>query len=164
MTVYKPWYYRRRCPLFFKFCLPTYRAVHPFKSCLLVTSLLLWLFGALTLISVIIACTAVQCTTFAAALVPLACLAMWVGYFALHCAWASHLLDQPPDDEEESVSAPTLKGAKPIPTELDLEEQKMEELSAEPLAEQTDDMRGTGYWKFVEDEPWQIKCNRNELR
>ncbi|KRX17126.1 hypothetical protein T07_1364, partial [Trichinella nelsoni] len=132
-----------------------------FRHCLLFFSVILWLVGALTLLCVVIACSAVHCKAYAAGLSPLACLCMWVGYFLFHCAWGSHLLDQP--EEEETTRSPSAKiqSSAHIPTALEIEEQ--EELENSP-ALATNDSTMVGYWKFVEEEPWQIKCSRDELR
>ncbi|KRX48742.1 hypothetical protein T06_3581, partial [Trichinella sp. T6] len=160
-NMYRPWYYKRKCPMFFDFMLPVYKSVYSIKHCLLFFSVILWLVGALTLLCVVIACSAVHCKAYAAGLSPLACLCMWVGYFLFHCAWGSHLLDQP--EEEETTRSPSAKiqSSAHIPTALEIEEQ--EELENSP-ALATNDSTMVGYWKFVEEEPWQIKCSRDELR
>uniref|UniRef100_A0A183ICH3 WW domain-containing protein n=1 Tax=Soboliphyme baturini TaxID=241478 RepID=A0A183ICH3_9BILA len=87
--------------------------------------------------------------------VSLACVLIWLGYALFHCAWASFLL------RDEGGTSVAQKGAG-----NDVLLQVEAAAAVDGPAGQTEnyDPKNTGYWKFVDDEPWQVKCNRNELR
>ncbi|VDN54511.1 unnamed protein product [Dracunculus medinensis] len=151
MSQYEPWYLRRQCPIFCHICIPVYTGVWPARKVVLIIGAILFAIGIMILLGLLLTCIAVECSTIASALVPLALILIIVGILLFHCGWAAHLLDG--DGAIEIPASTTIyKDDEKLPNENELA--VFESAYREPLPE----IRH-GYWQFEDKEAWQTVAN-----
>ncbi|CAB3398273.1 unnamed protein product [Caenorhabditis bovis] len=151
---YVPWYSRRAPPVFCFPCLPAYMGIWPARKCVLILGTLLFFFGVIILLAMLLTCIAVECAGVASALIPLALILLIVGLLLFHCGYAAHLLDDRGQIPIKKTTTTTTTTQYTDPESHEAELRLFENVAREPLPDVKQ-----GYWQFDEKESWQAASN-----
>ncbi|CAB01521.1 uncharacterized protein CELE_W06A7.2 [Caenorhabditis elegans] len=150
---YVPWYSRRAPPVFCFPCLPAYMGIWPARKCVLIIGALLFFFGVIILLAMLLTCIAIECAGVASALIPLALILIIVGILLFHCGYAAHLLDNHGEIPIKKTTTTTTT------TVMDPESHEDEIRLFETVhREQVPNVR-QGFWQFDENLSWQAASN-----